>query len=77
MPFVTEAIWEYLPVEDDAPALMVAAWPDAGDLSCWIDDEAEQAPACRAACHLGACDARRIWHKPASGACRDAALRGR
>ena len=21
----------------------VAAWPDAGDLSCWIDDEAEQA----------------------------------
>ena len=43
MPFVTEAIWEYLPVEDDAPALMVAAWPDAGDLSCWIDDEAEQA----------------------------------
>ncbi len=43
MPFVTEAIWEYLPVEDDAPALMVAAWPDAGALSRWVDDEAEQA----------------------------------
>ncbi|MEI3376730.1 MAG: valine--tRNA ligase [Coriobacteriales bacterium] len=43
MPFVTEAIWEYLPVEDDAPALMVAAWPDAGELSRWVDDEAEQA----------------------------------
>ena len=43
MPFVTEAIWEYLPVEDDAPALMVAAWPDAGELSRWVDDDAEQA----------------------------------
>ena len=43
MPFVTEAIWEYLPIEDDAPALMVASWPDAGELSRWIDDEAEQA----------------------------------
>lgn len=43
MPFVTEAIWEYLPVEDDATALMVASWPDAGELSRWIDDEAEQA----------------------------------
>ncbi|HJJ00012.1 MAG TPA: valine--tRNA ligase [Coriobacteriaceae bacterium] len=43
MPFVTEAIWEYLPVEDDAPALMVASWPDAGELSRWIDDDAEQA----------------------------------
>ncbi len=42
MPFVTEAIWEYLPVRMMPPP-MVAAWPDAGDLSCWIDDEAEQA----------------------------------
>lgn len=43
MPFVTEAIWDYLPIEHDAPALMVAAWPDAGDLSRWIDDDAELA----------------------------------
>ena len=43
MPFVTEAIWEYLPHGSQAPALMVAQWPDPESLSIWIDDEAEAA----------------------------------
>ena len=44
MPFVTEAIWEQLPHEgEEAPALMVAAWPEPGSLACWKDEAAERA----------------------------------
>ena len=44
MPFVTEAIWEHLPhEEDEAPALMVAKWPEPETLEKWIDPEAERA----------------------------------
>ena len=43
MPFVTEAIWENLPLDDDAPALIVAAWPEPETLAHWIDEPAEQA----------------------------------
>ena len=50
MPFVTEAIWEKLPLGDvktaqgeDATALMVAQWPDPSALAQWIDEEAEAA----------------------------------
>ncbi len=43
MPFVTEAIWEHLPVEDDAPALMVASWPDPDEMGKWLDEDSEQA----------------------------------
>ncbi len=43
MPFVTEAIWEHLPLNDASPALMIAQWPDAQDMEKWVDDEAEQA----------------------------------
>ena len=42
MPFVTEAIWEKLPHGDEAPALMMAAWPEPDTLACWIDEEAER-----------------------------------
>ena len=41
--FVTEAIWEYLPVAKDADALMVAAWPEPAELERWIDEDAETA----------------------------------
>ena len=43
MPFVTEAIWENVPAGDDAPALMVADWPEADALARFIDEEAEAA----------------------------------
>ena len=50
MPFVTEAIWENLPLSapktpagEEAPALMVAAWPDPADLAQWVDEDAEAA----------------------------------
>ncbi len=47
MPFVTEAIWEVLPKEGlddaDAPALMVAPWPEPETLACWKDAESEHA----------------------------------
>ena len=44
MPFVTEAIWEYLPkAEGEKPALMVAAWPEPETLAAWIDPDAERA----------------------------------
>ena len=47
MPFVTEAIWAYLPTSaaDPAPALMVADWPEPAELAHWIDEDAEQAVA--------------------------------
>ncbi len=53
MPFVTEAIWDQMPVSaldvDEAgvshraDALMVAAWPEPDAYACWIDEPAERA----------------------------------
>ena len=44
MPFVTEAIWEHLPHEaEEAPALMIAKWPEPESLEKWIDEDAERA----------------------------------
>ncbi len=44
MPFVTEAIWENLPHgEGEAPALMVAAWPEPENFAHWRDEAAERA----------------------------------
>ncbi len=44
MPFVTEAIWENVPhAAGEAPALMVAAWPEPEGLVRWVDDDAERA----------------------------------
>ncbi len=45
MPFVTEAIWEHVPkaAGEDAPALMVAAWPEPETLAGYIDEDAERA----------------------------------
>jgi valyl-tRNA synthetase len=44
MPFVTEEIWGRLPLagSDRAPALMVAAWPDAAVLARFRDEDAER-----------------------------------
>ena len=42
MPFVTEAIWEKMPHAGDAPALIVAQWPEASDFAQWIDEDAER-----------------------------------
>ena len=43
MPFVTEEIWQKLPLADAdaAPSLMVAAWPDPSGLATWRDEDAE------------------------------------
>jgi valyl-tRNA synthetase len=43
MPFVTEEIWQRLPLSglDPAPSLMVAAWPDPAGLAGWRDEDAE------------------------------------
>lgn len=41
MPFVTEEIWDQLPHEDEAPSLMVAAWPDIEGLQRFLDEDAE------------------------------------
>ena len=45
MPFVTEAIWEHVPkaAGEEAPALMVAAWPEPETLAGYIDEDAERA----------------------------------
>ena len=43
MPFITEEIWQSLPHGDGRPSLMVAAWPDAGALAGFVDEEAEAA----------------------------------
>ncbi len=44
MPFVTEEIYQELPVnKDDAPYLIIAQWPSAEALSCYIDAPAERA----------------------------------
>ena len=50
MPFVTEAIWSYLPVETDAEALMVAPWPEPDELACWINEDAEASVSAACAC---------------------------
>jgi len=42
MPFVTEAIWRNIPHSDDAPSLMVAAWPESAALARFADDGAER-----------------------------------
>ena len=43
MPFVTEQIYQDMPGEKDSPYLMMAAWPDAEELSQYIDADAERA----------------------------------
>ena len=44
MPFVTEAIWENVPhVEGEAPALMMAKWPEPESLASLVDEESERA----------------------------------
>ena len=44
MPFVTEAIWENVPhAEGEAPALMMAKWPEPESLAPLVDEESERA----------------------------------
>ena len=44
MPFVTEAIWENVPhAEGEAPALMMAKWPEPESLASLVDEESERA----------------------------------
>lgn len=43
MPFVTEAIWEYMPHAESGEALMVTTWPEPETLEAWIDDTSERA----------------------------------
>ena len=44
MPFVTEAIWENVPhAEREAPALMMAKWPEPESLASLVDEESERA----------------------------------
>ena len=43
MPFVTEEIWQYLPIEHAQDSLMIADWPDPEELSAWIDEISEMA----------------------------------
>ena len=44
MPFVTEAIWENVPhAEGEAPALMMAKWPEPESLASHVDEESERA----------------------------------
>ena len=44
MPFVTEAIWENVPhAEEEAPALMMAKWPEPESLASLVDEESERA----------------------------------
>ena len=44
MPFVTEAIWENVPhAEGEAPALMMAKWPESESLASLVDEESERA----------------------------------
>lgn len=44
MPFVTEAIWESVPhAEGEAPALMMAKWPEPESLASLVDEESERA----------------------------------
>ena len=44
MPFGTEAIWENVPhAEGEAPALMMAKWPEPESLASLVDEESERA----------------------------------
>ena len=44
MPFVTESIWENVPhAEGEAPALMMAKWPEPESLASLVDEESERA----------------------------------
>ena len=44
MPFVTEEIYQQLPIDrTEAPYLIVAAWPDADALAQYVDADAERA----------------------------------
>lgn len=44
MPFVTEAIWGNVPhAEGEAPALMMAKWPEPESLASLVDEESERA----------------------------------
>ena len=43
MPFVTEEIYQELPVEKDADYLIVAHWPEAASLKGYIDEDSERA----------------------------------
>lgn len=43
MPFVTEEIFQDLPIEKEEPYLIGCAWPDAGALARYVDDSAERA----------------------------------
>jgi valyl-tRNA synthetase len=43
MPFITEEIYQDLPVDKEAPYLIVSHWPDADALSRYIDHDAERA----------------------------------
>ena len=44
MPFVTEAIWENVPhAEGEAPALMMAKWPEPESLASLVDEKSERA----------------------------------
>lgn len=42
MPFVTEQIYDELPVEDKHEMLMMTPWPSAEELACYINPEAER-----------------------------------
>ena len=42
MPFVTEEIYQELPMEKEQPYLIAASWPEASELARYIDDEAER-----------------------------------
>ncbi len=42
MPFVTEEIYQDLPTEKEQPYLIAARWPDAQELACYLDEEAER-----------------------------------
>ena len=42
MPFVTEQIYDELPVEDKHEMLMMTPWPSTEELACYINPEAER-----------------------------------
>lgn len=42
MPFITEQIYQDLPIAKDAKHIMMSAWPDFADFECFIDPSAEQ-----------------------------------
>ncbi|MDO4182440.1 MAG: valine--tRNA ligase [Coriobacteriia bacterium] len=43
MPFVTEEIYQQLPVEREADFLMMTPWPKAADLAGYVDEHSERA----------------------------------